>query len=141
MKPVEPDHAWRRVAIYFVILPVVVLIPLIFAAWLWLGVPGGGGDEFFSGPGPASPRTTAGSQTSPGTTPATHQRQSESARRRLDFRTLYLHSNARSVSVGTTRPSRRPGGFRRRDPERFRRLSHEFSRAAGHPRHQSSRRK
>ncbi len=28
MKPVESDHAWRRVAIYFVLLPLLILIPL-----------------------------------------------------------------------------------------------------------------
>ena len=45
MKPVEPDRAWRRVAIYFVLLPILILVPLFFVVWLWLEAPGGG-DEF-----------------------------------------------------------------------------------------------
>ena len=45
MKPGESDQAQRRVAIYFVVMPAVILAPLFFAFWLWRQS-SPGGDEF-----------------------------------------------------------------------------------------------
>src|SRR5438876_11739175 len=44
MKPGESDQAQRRVAIYFVVMPAVILAPLFFAFWL-LRQSSPGGDE------------------------------------------------------------------------------------------------
>src|SRR2546429_5190140 len=35
MKPDAPDHAQRRVTIYFVVMPAIILAPLFFGFWLW----------------------------------------------------------------------------------------------------------